>query len=101
MKALLRMAVVWNIPVACNRAPADFMISSPLMGAAYDRLDPDYDAHIQRDVTAPQPDTGGLLTPGRGLWFCAAAQRAINPTTESGRPPTWVTRVRLPSSRRR
>ena len=42
VKALLRMAVVWNIPIACNRASADFMISSPLMDNGYDRLVPDY-----------------------------------------------------------
>jgi methylglyoxal synthase len=45
VKALLRMAVVWNIPTACNRASADFMISSPLMDADYDRMVPDYDAY--------------------------------------------------------
>jgi methylglyoxal synthase len=42
VKALLRIAVVWNIPVACNRASADIMISSPLMSEEYDRLLPDY-----------------------------------------------------------
>ena len=42
VKALLRIAVVWNIPVACNRASADFMISSPLMTGAYKRHLPDY-----------------------------------------------------------
>lgn len=42
VKALLRVAAVWNIPVACNRASADFMISSPLMTDEYTRLLPDY-----------------------------------------------------------
>jgi methylglyoxal synthase len=50
VKALLRMAVVWNIPIACNRASADFMISSPLMDGEYDRLVPDYDAHLNRKI---------------------------------------------------
>ena len=45
VKALLRMAVVWNIPIACNRASADFMISSPLMDGEYDRLVPDYEGY--------------------------------------------------------
>jgi methylglyoxal synthase len=50
VKALLRMAVVWNIPIACNRASADFMISSPLMDGEYDRLVPDYDGYTARKV---------------------------------------------------
>ena len=50
VKALLRMAVVWNIPIACNRATADFMISSPLMDGEYDRLLPDYDVYRNRKI---------------------------------------------------
>jgi len=50
VKALLRIAVVWNIPVACNRASADFMISSPLMSGAYQHLTPDYEAYLKRVV---------------------------------------------------
>jgi methylglyoxal synthase len=52
VKALLRMAVVWNIPIACNRASADFMISSPLMDGEYDRLVPDYDDIRKRPIIA-------------------------------------------------
>jgi len=50
VKALLRMAVVWNIPIACNRSTADFMISSPLMDEEYDRLVPDYDSYRTRKI---------------------------------------------------
>lgn len=38
VKALLRIAVVYNIPIACNRASADFIISSPLMSEEYERI---------------------------------------------------------------
>ena len=48
VKALLRMAVVWNIPTACNRASADFLISSPLMSQKYSRSLPNYDDYRQR-----------------------------------------------------
>ncbi len=48
VKALLRMAVVWNIPTASNRATADFIISSPLMDEEYDRLVPDYEGYLTR-----------------------------------------------------
>ena len=48
VKALIRIAVVWNIPVACNRATADFVISSPLMSSAYQRALPDYQGYLDR-----------------------------------------------------
>ncbi len=50
VKALLRVAVVWNIPVACNRASADFMISSALMLSSYDRIVPDYGGYLGRTL---------------------------------------------------
>lgn len=48
VKALLRIAVVWNIAVACNRASADFLISSPLLADGYRRRTPNYAAHHAR-----------------------------------------------------
>lgn len=50
VKALLRLAVVWNIPVACNRATADFMFSSPLVGSDYKRRVPDYETYHNRPI---------------------------------------------------
>jgi methylglyoxal synthase len=50
VKALLRIAVVWNIPVACNRASADFMISSPLMTSDYERQTPNYQSYVNRQI---------------------------------------------------
>ena len=50
VKALLRLAVVWNIPVACNRATADFMFSSPLVGSGYKRRVPDYESYHNRPI---------------------------------------------------
>lgn len=50
IKALLRIAVVWNIPIASNRATADFLISSPLMNTEYVRLVPDYSIYLYRQT---------------------------------------------------
>lgn len=50
VKALLRIAVLYNIPTACNRATADFMVSSSLIGQEYTPVTKDYEAYIKRDV---------------------------------------------------
>lgn len=47
VKALLRIAVLYNIPTASNRSTADFLISSPLMQDAYDRILPDYQQRLE------------------------------------------------------
>lgn len=53
VKALIRIAVVWNIPVACDRATADYVISSPLMTGPYERQLPDFALHLQRITVEP------------------------------------------------
>ncbi|SRR5208283_523816 len=57
VKALLRLAVVWNIPAACNRATADYMISSPLMSSDYERLVPNYEGYLARQIAPAQEST--------------------------------------------
>lgn len=55
VKALLRIAVVWNLPVACNRASADFIFSSPLLSGPYLRSVPDYGPYEDRMETEVVP----------------------------------------------
>jgi len=50
VKALLRIAVVYNIPVACNRSTADFLISSPLLQDPYEAVLKNYSDYLSRDV---------------------------------------------------
>jgi len=50
VKALLRIAVVWNIPIACNRATADFLISSHLLSEEYERQAIDYSTRYKREL---------------------------------------------------
>jgi len=57
VKALLRIAVVYNIPVACNRATADFIVSSPLMREEYRRLTMGIEDQLVRWVPALAPIT--------------------------------------------
>jgi methylglyoxal synthase len=67
VKALIRLAVVWNIPVACNRATADYLISSPLLAGHYPRTLPDYASYLGRPletdtVTAPRVAAASIDT---------------------------------------
>jgi len=48
VKALLRIAVLYNVPIACNRSTADFMISSPLMDKEYNPILKDYSHYVNR-----------------------------------------------------
>ena len=50
IKALLRVAATWNIPVACNRATADFLLTSPLMHEAYESIFTDYSFYTNRKL---------------------------------------------------
>ena len=50
VKALLRIAVMYNVPTANNRATADFLITSKLFGADYKPVLKDYTSYIQRSV---------------------------------------------------
>lgn len=50
IKALLRIAAVWNIPVACNRATADFIFTSRLLEEGYVRKHPEFEEYLNRKI---------------------------------------------------
>ncbi len=50
VKALLRASVLYNVPTACNRSTADFLISSELFHREYKPIIEDYDNYISRNV---------------------------------------------------
>ncbi len=50
IKALLRLGVVWNIPMACDRATANYLISSPLMNTKHETVVPDYKNYVKRKL---------------------------------------------------
>jgi methylglyoxal synthase len=51
VKALLRLAVAWNILIACNRTTADFVLTSLLMQEEYLIQVPDYTGYLKRPVS--------------------------------------------------
>lgn len=50
VKALLRLGVAWNIPMACDRATADFIMTSPFMQETYETIIPDYHDYLKRPI---------------------------------------------------
>ncbi|MFZ4564001.1 MAG: methylglyoxal synthase [Bacteroidales bacterium] len=56
VKALLRITVVYNIPTACNRSTADFMISSHLLKESYEPRLVDYSGYVTRPIPGNVPD---------------------------------------------
>lgn len=50
IKALLRICMVYNVPIACNRSTADYLISSPLLANLYEPKVPNYESYIHRSV---------------------------------------------------
>lgn len=50
VKALLRLGVAWNIPMACDRATADFLMTSPFMNDEYEADLPDYSHYLSRPI---------------------------------------------------
>ncbi len=50
IKALIRLGVVWNIPIACDRTTADFLLTSPLMHQEYEVILPDYSQYLGRKI---------------------------------------------------
>jgi methylglyoxal synthase len=61
VRALLRIAVVWNTPIACNRASADFMITSPLMDEPYEALVPEYERQAPRQSQHERDRSAGAI----------------------------------------
>lgn len=55
VRALTRLASVWNIPMACNLSTADFLLTSPYMSSSYTRVVPSFDKYLKRTIKTDQP----------------------------------------------
>jgi methylglyoxal synthase len=57
VKALTRLSVLYNLPMACNKATADYVISSPLVfDPGYKREVPSYSTYVERDMKRNEDD---------------------------------------------
>lgn len=56
VKALLRIAVVWNIPLACNRTTADFILTSTLLFEKQERISPNFEEYQAKEINKSIPE---------------------------------------------
>jgi methylglyoxal synthase len=56
VKALTRLACVWNIPMACNISTADFILTSPYFSSSYTRVVPSFENYLTREITHTTKD---------------------------------------------
>ena len=50
VRALTRLASVWNIPMACNLSTADFLLTSPYISTPYTRVVPSFERYLTREI---------------------------------------------------
>ena len=65
IRALLRIACVYNVPIVCNRSSSDFLISSPLMDVKYERFVVDYNKEREKEISSLIEETEQVINPSK------------------------------------